>query len=192
VKLYPERLTETPTTHEFEGDADWWEESANSDLDIQYTVTRPFHFALLAHTMAENLLIEGTLVGEIEVECSRCISRYRHALREPFRLVLEPARDRSPADPESAAALASDGFCLSDELETGWYRGKELKLSHFLIEVVALALPVQPLCSEDCAGLCPTCGENRNLAACGCEDARPNSPFAALAALRGGSTGGNS
>ena len=48
----------------------------------------------------------------------------------------------------------------------------------------ALALPVQPLCREACAGLCPRCGADRNTAPCACSKVRPESPFAALASLR--------
>jgi uncharacterized protein len=45
------------------------------------------------------------------------------------------------------------------------------------------ALPTQPLCQADCAGLYPTCGTNRNTTACGCETADAYRPFAALAEL---------
>ncbi|HKC73532.1 MAG TPA: YceD family protein [Chloroflexota bacterium] len=44
-------------------------------------------------------------------------------------------------------------------------------------------MPTQPLCQADCAGLCPTCGTNRNTTACGCETADAYRPFAALAEL---------
>lgn len=127
--------------------------------------------------------------GAIDVECSRCLERYRHALRDDYRLVLEPARDRLPPDPESAEALRRYGLCLGEDLETGWYRGKELVLDAFLAEVVALSLPVQPVCREDCAGLCPHCGIDRSLESCSCTDSKPDSPFAVLAALRGESEG---
>jgi uncharacterized protein len=51
-------------------------------------------------------------------------------------------------------------------------------------EWISLALPVKPLCREDCAGLCPRCGADRNETACGCTETVRSSPFAALAALR--------
>jgi uncharacterized protein len=104
--------------------------------------------------------------------------------------VLEPAGDRVPAEPAEAAALARDGLALGDELESGWFRGPEIELGGYLREVVALALPVQPLCREDCRGLCPRCGADRNRETCACEETKPSSPFAVLAALRGGRSEG--
>jgi uncharacterized protein len=98
--------------------------------------------------------------------------------------VLEPAGERVPADPEGAAALAHEGMVLADELESGWFRGPEIQLDRFVGEVLALAVPVQPLCRDDCRGLCPRCGVDRNVESCSCTDARPESPFAVLASLR--------
>jgi uncharacterized protein len=100
--------------------------------------------------------------------------------------VLEPAGSRVPADPEAAVALARDGLCLGDEFETGWYRGGEVRLDSVCLEVISLALPVKPLCREDCAGLCARCGSDLNPGACGCPEERPKSPFDVLVALRDG------
>jgi len=83
--------------------------------------------------------------------------------------------------------LARDGMSLGDDFDAGWFRGPELRLETFLAEVVSLAPPIQPLCSEDCAGLCPQCGCDLNDKTCDCQDLKPESPFAVLAALRGGS-----
>jgi uncharacterized protein len=99
--------------------------------------------------------------------------------------VLEPAGDRVPADPEGAAALAQEGLYLADELESGWFRGPEILLDRFVGEMLALGVPVQPLCQEDCRGLCPRCGIDRNLEACTCTELKPASPFAVLASLKG-------
>src|SRR5262249_1693731 len=82
------------------------------------------------------------------------------------------------------------GMCLAEELETGWYRGGEIDLSGFVHELICLALPVKPLCREECAGLCPRCGVDRNAGACGCPEPAGDSPFAVLKALRDGTGGG--
>ena len=135
--------------------------------------------------MGQDLYIEGELSGALDVECGRCLVRYREPLREPFRLVLEPAGTRVPAEPESARALARHGLCLGDELEMGWFQGHEIDLGDFIREVLTLALPVQPLCREDCRGLCPHCGADRNASPCHCDDQHAKSPFAKLEALKG-------
>jgi uncharacterized protein len=191
VNLYIDKLTATPQALVFEASVAWWREHQSRALEIEYEVTSDFCFEIKSHTMGTDVYLAGNLSGEIEVECSRCISRYSQALRDQFQLVLEPARDRTPADPEGAEALARDGLWLGDELESGWYRGTRLRLDPYFAEVVSLTIPVQPVCREDCAGLCPRCGENRNTAGCGCEVASSSSPFAALAALRSQGSGGD-
>jgi uncharacterized protein len=191
VKKIPvERLTPTPTAYDLEGDAAWWARLLASGLELPREPVQPFRFALRAHRMGEDLYLEGVAEGEIELECSRCTARYRHRLREPFRLVLEPAGDRIPADPEAAEALSQYGVCLGDELETAWFRGNEIDLGGFFQELVALSLPVKPLCREDCPGLCGRCGAELAAGPCGCQEKRTDSPFAVLAALRGGPRGG--
>ena len=55
-----------------------------------------------------------------------------------------------------------------------------------LFLVICLALPVKPLCREECAGLCPRCGADRNAGACGCPEPEGDSPFAVLKSLRDG------
>lgn len=192
MKLSIDRLTTTPTTFEYEGTPQWWREHIGDANDAPYEVAESFAFSLDAHRMGEDVYLEGRMRGELEVECSRCAARYRQPLRESFSLVLEPARSRIPADPESAEALQRRGVCLGDELESGWFRGSEIELDAWFAEIVALAIPVQPLCQPDCSGLCPVCGATRGSAQCGCrpEDLpKRESPFAVLAGLRDGMQG---
>ena len=56
-----------------------------------------------------------------------------------------------------------------------------IELDELCIEHTILALPDVPLCRDDCRGLCPQCGTNRNLGACSCApDADPRSPWTVL------------
>jgi uncharacterized protein len=186
MKLHVDSLSQTPTAQDFEVGESWWRALAPTHKGLPEAPDGPLHLALRAHKQGQDVMLEGVLEGAFVLECGRCLARYRQPLRESFRLVLEPAGDRVPGDPEAAEALARDGLCLGDELETGWYReGEMIQLDSVCLEQIELALPVQPLCREDCAGLCPRCGVDRNTTTCGCAEVRPDSPFAALASLRG-------
>lgn len=191
MKILVDRVTETPTTHHFGATRAWWREAVGEDSADRDALTEDLGLEVSAHLMGRHLFLEGALDGTTEATCSRCLERYRQPLRDGFRLVLEPAGARVPADPEGAAALDRDGLYLSDELEAGWFRGSEIDLSGFTRELIALLLPVQPLCKEDCRGLCPRCGIDRNRESCECEDRNPASPFAALRKLRDEMSGGN-
>jgi uncharacterized protein len=191
LKLHVDRLTETPSEHAFTLTPAWWREVSGAAEGAREGLAGDVQVRLRAHRMGDDLFLDGELAGELDLECGRCLARYRQPIRERFRLLLEPAGDRVPADPEGAAALARDGLCLSDELEAGWYRGSEIDLGGFFQEGIALLFPVQPLCREECRGLCPSCGADRNVEACACGEASPSSPFAKLRGLRNQMTGGD-
>ena len=192
VKLNLDRLTATPTPYDYEAPARWWTDYSSDVEEGPYEVVAPFAFRLEAYKVREDAYLKGDMRGEIEIECGRCVARYRQPLRETFALVLESAGGRIPADPEGAEALKRDGMCLGEEIEAGWYRGSEVQLGAYFAEIVSLGMPVQPLCRDDCLGLCPRCGTDRNVSPCSCRDlaeegeleSKSESPFAALAALR--------
>ena len=184
MKLAVDRLSDSPTGFQLEADPDWWSETCALMPELEAAPRESFGLALDAHRMGADVYLEGSARGSIELTCGRCLRRYRHALREPFRLVLELAGERVPADPEGAAALARDGVWISDELETGWFRGSVIDLGATFRELLALALPVQPLCREECRGLCPRCGADRNVESCNCSQATQSSPFAVLGKLK--------
>jgi uncharacterized protein len=184
LKIPVDRITEQPLALTFEVTPAWWRERCGAEPELGAGLEAPLACAISVHRMGEDLYLEGTLTGELSLECGRCLTRYRAPIRERFRLVLEPARERVPADPEGAEALARDGLYLSDELEAGWFRGSEVRLDRFVREMIALMFPVQPLCRADCRGLCPQCGVDRNQTHCECREVRVASPFAVLETLR--------
>jgi uncharacterized protein len=189
-----ERLTDRPEHFRFEVSEGWWAEREGVAEAEACVVEAPFRFDLVASRSREDVLIEGEVEGHVGLECSRCGKRYSHALADTYRLVLSPARGRAPADPEGEKGLARNGVCLGEDLEAGLYRGPVVRLDDFFGEVIALAMPIQPLCDEGCRGICPHCGMDRNAsgeglagsAGCDCEDEKIESPFAVLAKLKVG------
>ena len=66
--------------------------------------------------------------------------------------------------------LSADGEreVEEEDLETSYYRDDQIDLNELLREQFYLALPMKPLCREDCTGLCPQCGTNLNTGTCAC------------------------
>jgi uncharacterized protein len=184
MKINLDRLGPSPETLHHEASAEWWRRWSADVDDAPYEVVRPFVFDTEVCMVGEQVQLRGGVAGEIDIECGRCVKRYRQALRDTYRLVLEPIRDPGSLEPETLAVLARHGLCLKEDLEAGWYRGREIELDAFYAEVISLALPIQPLCKSDCAGLCPHCGIDRSEARCDCSDTTPESPFAVLKALK--------
>jgi uncharacterized protein len=183
-KLPIERLSEKNEAFRFEATGAWWNAREPLAAAEFCEVEQPFVFDLEARLVGDSVLLEGGLHGLVTLECSRCGKRYPHALRDEFRLMLEPAQDREPKDPEGVRGLAETGMALGEDLEAGWFRGVSIRLDDFFGEVIALTMPLQPLCDENCAGVCSHCGVDLAVTQCDCVDEQIESPFAVLAKLR--------
>ena len=187
-KILVEQLGDERTTFDFEVSRGWWSSRqvgpAASGEAGEETPGGPFQFRLEAGRVGEGVSLEGECRGPLDLECSRCAKRYPHALHEEFRLTLEPARGHEPRDPEGELGLAEKGLTLGEDLEAGWFRGPLIRLDDFFGEVIAMAMPIQPLCREDCPGICAHCGMDFSVSRCDCSDEKIDSPFAVLAQLK--------
>ena len=102
----------------------------------------------------------GRFRAEGELACSRCLEKALWKVDEPFSVDY-----RRP----STAPLDDEIGLDEDDLDVSFLEGEELDLLELAAEQVLLTLPMRILCNENCAGLCPTCGANRNRdSACEC------------------------
>jgi uncharacterized protein len=70
-----------------------------------------------------------------------------------------------------------------DEFSESFYRDDAIDLGQLIEEQFYLVLPMKPLCSVDCKGLCSNCGTNLNVASCDCQVRWEDPRLAALKAL---------
>ncbi len=113
---------------------------------------------LLAHSEGE-LRIQGRYTVEVTAQCDRCLGGARFPLEARFDLFYRPM---------SFIARDEEVEIDAGEAEIGFYENGGIELEDILLEQVLLALPMQRICSEDCKGICPVCGKNRNEAQCEC------------------------
>ena len=66
------------------------------------------------------------------------------------------------------------------ESQVGYYEGDGLQLSEVITEQSLLWLPMRWICSEECKGICPACGGNRNRVVCGCQPEKADHRWSAL------------
>jgi len=104
--------------------------------------------------------IQGRYTVEMTAQCDRCLGRARFSLDEGLDLFYRPM-----------SMIARDEEVEIDEGETeiGFYEKDGIELDDILREQVMLALPMQRVCREECQGICPVCGKNRNEGDCGCK-----------------------
>lgn len=113
---------------------------------------------LLENTGGE-IRIKGSLKVTMESDCDRCLVLVRVSIDEKFDLFYRPIE----------LDEAGDEVALDEgTAEIGFYEGLGLELADLLKEQVMLSLPMQRVCREDCKGICPVCGGNRNENPCTC------------------------
>ncbi len=113
------------------------------------------------------------LIGIISIPfieiCDRCLEDYRRACSAEFELWL----------------TANEQLISATEADIIWfpYSMEEIDLNPVFHDLVALEEPMKKLCKEDCQGLCPHCGTNKNKHTCTCEVQQGNNPWGALEKL---------
>ncbi len=111
----------------------------------------------------ETISVRARLTANVHAHCSRCLSE-----------VTYPVDTMTDAD-----------FSRSDDGEDVYtFTGHQIDVKQAAFESLLLELPISFVCSEDCKGLCPVCGVNRNKSLCTClEGAVKPNPFSALTSL---------
>ncbi len=144
----------------------WLEGWKNFAMDIRPLV--PLTGTFTVTLQDDGVLMRGALRGKVLTHCDRCAEEMPLDIDQPFDIFeTPPLRGEEVLEPSLLRRVG---------------RRLELDSGSMLWEEFVLALPVKPLCREDCTGLCPECGANLNAGLCACpvEPADPR-----LAALRG-------
>jgi len=120
------------------------------------------------------ILVKGTLHTKVGVTCSRCLGLFSCPLtlnieEEYFPTVDVDSGARLPLPDEPGS------FAINEQ--------HVLDLAEAIRQYALMIIPMKPLCREDCAGLCPTCGHNLNQGACACPPKRPDSRWSELSEL---------
>jgi uncharacterized protein len=159
---------------------------AFAEADDQYRVAGETAFeGTVRRDGRSAVVLTGRVRSILEVPCSRCL--------EPFTVPVDATVETRFVPPEEFARVTADTV-HSGELEEGDVEGADLGLAEYADETIdlagvmneqfVLALPMKPLCQQDCLGLCPVCGGNRNRDACECRHEWVDPRFAALAELK--------
>ncbi|MFJ3905833.1 YceD family protein [Streptomyces sp. NPDC090025] len=117
----------------------------------------PVEIELRLESVMEGVLVTGTARASAEGECVRCLEPVELELdadyQEMFSYPESDSRGRSKAAADEEDEEAEDMTPLEDGM---------FDLEPVLRDAVVLVLPMQPVCREDCAGLCSECGVNLN------------------------------
>ncbi len=123
-------------------------------LETGFCLEEPVTLHVSAAYNGRDLFIEGNFYTRLNALCSRCLTEFSFPLEGEFQ---EKFQHQSNSHEKEMDAVES------------FFEADAFNLKALLQETLILSLPLKPLCSSHCRGLCPVCGSNLNTETCSCE-----------------------
>jgi uncharacterized protein len=126
----------------------------------EFRLVLPAHLDVEVRKDSRKFRLVGRLTTALELNCGRCLESYTTPVDSPLDLLFLPVSEQ---------ASEKDLEVSDVDVGVSYYKDDAIDLGEVIREQCYLALPMKPLCREDCAGLCPICGINRNREQCQCQ-----------------------
>lgn len=139
-----------------------------------FTVAGPVALSLDVHVRDERLRVSGRVRATLTLACGRCV--------EPFAWPVDASFDLEYV-PEAEALEKPEREIEPGEFSLAYYKDGVIDLGALVQEQFYLAMPMKPLCREDCLGLCAMCGKNLNQGPCECRASWEDPRLAVLRSL---------
>lgn len=165
-------ITKDTKSYRFVLERDWWVPSGKDDPVLSFL--SPLNVLIKLFRAGEKLVLEGSILGNLEMICDRCLSPYPYELNADFRIFLSTEVNKDELEIELHA----------DDMDTDFVADNKLNAEDVIREQVYLSIPYKCLCSEGCKGLCPSCGMNLNVSSCECTNESGHPGFLLLKKLR--------
>jgi uncharacterized protein len=117
---------------------------------------KPIKVDLTVSKSKDQLICRGTITAPVKLECSRCLLKFDEGQSADLDFVIDLSGVSEGTGSEE------DGFFVADPASSYFV------LDDLVREAIILSLPLKPLCSEECKGLCPVCGTDLNRTPCHC------------------------
>jgi len=174
-------------------------EAAAEELDLtedDAVLRGPLAVSLDLTNIEGMVAVTGVLEGTIVRECVRCLKEFEDPLAFSVRATFVPEPKSAPRhpkriDPRKVRAEIVEAEPEEEPDDQYHYQGNQLELASMLREHVILSAPMQPLCSDDCRGLCAQCGKDLNEGPCQCAVEPPIPTFRVVQGMKH-KTGGSS
>ncbi|MBC7387376.1 MAG: DUF177 domain-containing protein [Cryobacterium sp.] len=160
------------------------------------TPPRPTSVRFNMRRVDDVIMVSGDMETTVQLLCSRCAAPFLMPFNQHFTAMYckdkEMAgiayldKNSNPRGQNKGHARhahdfnAPQGIEAAEDLEINYIAEEYLDLALVLTEQVTVRIPFQPLCKEDCKGVCATCGADLNVGRCACAKIRTTSPFAGL------------
>lgn len=173
MKILVDHIKDTPLAVHIDESVDGFPLLAGIQSDHSCNITGKITGDITATREFDNIRVVGRISAPLALSCSRCLVDFESFIDTSFTIFFRK---------ESVVSVS-----VEDELELGEmdllssvYSGDEIDLTHEIEEQVAMEIPLKPLCSDLCKGLCHKCGKDLNITTCSCSVEPVNISFSAL------------
>jgi uncharacterized protein len=118
--------------------------------------------------------LNGLVVARMQLECDRCLKFVELPVDSRFKLEYV-----TPEDYQAQQAVE----LTEEDLDLSIYDGEVVDIDELVTEELLLTVPDHVLCKDDCKGICPQCGVDRNSVDCECQTAEVDPRWAGLKEL---------
>ncbi len=128
-------------------------------VDERVSLTAPAAVNGKVRLSGNQVFVNGHVEARAQVECDRCLKPVELPVNADFTLEYI-----SDLDYQTARAVE----LTEDEMSVSVFDGEAIDVDEIVKEQILLAVPTRMLCREDCKGICPECGTDRNTGECNC------------------------
>ena len=139
-----------------------------------FRIVEPVRLAFDLFKDKDQFRLVGSLKSALELMCSRCLDPLPWAVDSTFDLRYHPR----------SAGAEGEAEVQEDDLTDAFYENDTIDLEQLIHEQLMLSVPMKPLCSGACRGLCAVCGTNLNRTTCDCTPEWEDPRLAALRDLK--------
>jgi uncharacterized protein len=129
-----------------------------------FRIVAPVKLTARVSKDAQKVRLAGRVQTTLETDCGRCL--------EPFTVPVDAKLDLMflPDAGDGAVQVAGEKEVREEDTGVSFYKDDTIDLGEVMRDEFFLALPMKPLCKDDCKGLCPLCGANWNRDVCACKE----------------------
>ncbi len=172
MKIKIDHIREKSRQYSFTESAESFPVLADMSSAGECNFTGPVNVNVTAGREFDHYRVDGLVTVPIQQNCSRCLCSFDKNICSSFSIFFR--ENFKNLEEEDEVELEERDLITAD------FSGDEIDLSMEIAEQVALEIPLKPLCSETCKGLCPVCGVDLNTETCSCVLDSKQSRFAAL------------
>ncbi len=173
MKIRLEQIAETPRLFEFSETFETFPVLKEISGTGICSFCSPVSVSLSAVKEMDDYRVSGRVRVQLRLCCSRCLDNFEYGIDSAFTIFLR----------EGSKSVQEDGDeveLAEQDLISSSFSGDEIDLLPEIGEQIVLSVPIKPLCSEGCSGLCPSCGSNLNMESCDCRTESASLKFSAL------------